>query len=369
MGARQQGEWLISPASRAPAHVWTMVASEVHAAGQTARSFLRLLTINKPIVCIARAVAGRLGLMVKCTVAQIPRAVQVFAFARELRVVADPGGTDTAALEAARAALERAGPRFRTFLSDDTESKMAWLPRLPDETTAESGYTVVCACSETTRRLGDVAEGLALAVGMTELVLEYLGEPDEFPNLAPLTHSARGLRVTIQQADFTKGPSGSASFASAAVTELAFKWCDLALLPPVTGFPNLKKLDVEECVFYDEGGAVLRTLGPVPTLEYVRLEGCEGLDDASPIAALPSLKTLVLCHFRVEYPDFDDAAGAALKAKLLSGAVNADGTGRMCRVVTRRLDICRAELEAARLARCDSECCGPCECGECSDCE
>jgi acetyl-CoA carboxylase biotin carboxyl carrier protein len=220
-----------------------------------------------------------------------------------------------------------------------------------------------------TRRLGDVAEGLALAAGMTELVLEYLGEPDEFPNLAPLTETTRGLRVTIQQADFTKGPSASASFASAAVTELAFKWCDLALLPPVTGFPNLKKLDVEECTFYDEGGAVLRTLAPVPTLEHVRLEGCEGLDDASPIAALPSLKTLVLCHFRVEYPDFDDAAGAALKAKLLSGAVNADGTGRMCKVVTRRLDICRAELEAARLARCDSECCGPCECGECSDCE
>ena len=355
--------------------MWTIVASEVHTAGLTARSFLCLLTINQQIVCIARAVAGRLGLTIHCTVAQIPRAVQVFEFARELSVVADPSGVeaDTAALEAARAALEHAGPRFRAFVCDDTDapSKMAWLPRLPDDVTAESGgYRVVCECSEKTRRFGDVAKGLALAVGMTELVIEYFGEPDEFPNLAPLTQTARGLRVTIQQADFTKGPGAlSASFASAAVTELAFKWCELALLPPVAGFPNLKKLDVAECTFYDEDGAVLRTLGPVPTLEYVRLEVCEGLDDASPIVALPSLKTLVLCQFRVQYPDFDEAAGAALKSKLLSGALNADGTGRVCRVVTRRLDIRRAEREAARLALCDSECCGPCECGECSDCE
>lgn len=69
------------------------------------------------------------------------------------------------------------------------------------------------------------------------------------------------------------------------------------------------------------------------------------------------------------YPDFDEAAGVALKAKLLSGELNADGTGCLCKLVARMLDIRRAERDAARLARCDSECCGPCECGECSDCE
>ena len=55
--------------------------------------------------------------------------------------------------------------------------------------------------------------------------------------------------------------------------------------------------------------------------------------------------------------------GNALKAKLLSGELNADGAGCLCKEACRELGIRRAEREAARLVRCDSECCGLCECG------
>ncbi len=364
-----------------PAHVWTMIAVEVHAEGRRARSFLRLLTINKQIVGVARAVAARLGLTVQCTVAQIPRAVQVFEHARALHVVA--GGEGNAVLEAARAALERAGQRFRAFVCDDTDApwKMAWLPRHTDS--GEYRVLVECsvALSARKRRFGDVVEGLEPALGMTELVLEYFGESDTYPNLAPLApHAARGLRVTIQQADFTEGPTTrsagrayrapSASFASAAVRELAFKGCYLGVLPPLAGFPNLKRLDVVGCAFYGEAAAVLRALASAQALEYLRLERCEGLGDASAIAALPSLKTLVVSHCRAARPEFiDEAARDALKAKLLSGELNADGAGCLCKEACRELGIRRAEREAARLVHCDSECCRLCECGLCSDSE
>ena len=70
-----------------------------------------------------------------------------------------------------------------------------------------------------------------------------------------------------------------------------------------------------------------------------------------------------------DYPHFDDAASDVLKGKLLAGELNGGGTGRLCKVLVRRLGIRKPEREAAGMVQCDSECCGPCECGECSDCE
>ena len=366
------------PASHAPAQVWTMIVSGV-VSGDPAmgiRDALGVLTINKMIVGIARVVAGRLG-RVRCTVAQVPRAVGVFVHARELRVVG--GEEEEAGVDAARAALEGAGARFCVFVSDETDSKskLAWLPRLPLRSDAQpdseasvytSGYEVVCVCSET-KRFGDVAESLALAVGMGGLVVDYLGVRDVYPNLARLGSA----RVTIQQADFDLHSDGG-GFTSTAVTELAFKWCDLARLPPVVGFPNLKRLEVVECMFsgaraHDDRAMEPLGLLPVPPIEHLRVEGCEGLSDVSPVAGLTKLKTLVMHGCRMDYPDFDEAARVGMKAKLLSGELNADGAGFLCKVVGRRLDIRRAEREAARLVRCDAGCCGPCDCGECSDCE
>lgn len=222
----------------------------MHAAAQPVRSFLRLLTVNKQIVGVARAVAGRLGLVIQCTVAQVPRAVQVFEHARELRVVQADAALD--AVEAARAALERAGPRFGAFVTDP--SKVAWLPRLPESTT---GYRVVVECSAT-RRFGGVADGLALAVGMKEL-----SSTSASPTCTRTWRRrprARGLRVTIQHADFTRP---HAAFASAAVTD------------------NLRRLEVVECALLrlDERRPhhhILHALGSAPPLEYLRLEGCCG---------------------------------------------------------------------------------------------
>lgn len=355
-----------------PVHVWTKVSEVVAQTRSTFRrgvtsDVLRMLTVNKQIVAVARAVMGRIGITIRCTVAQIPRAIRVFEYARELCVVG--AALLGPPVEAARAALESSGTRFRVFTSDDTdsESRMAWLPRRSEA----AGYTVVCVCSET-KRFGDVVEGLALAVGMSELVIEYLGVPDVLPNLSRIPNGANGrLCVTIQHADFDYFDTDVRGFTSTAVTELAFKRCDMAHLPPMTGFPALKRLEITECVF---GG--LGDLGepPVPPIEYLGVEGCEGLCDVSPIARLPKLTTLVMrgCRahrqWRVEYPEFDGPASAALKGRLVSGALNAAGTGCLCKKIGRMLDITRAEREAARLARCDEACCG-CDCGECSDCE
>jgi hypothetical protein len=85
----------------------------------------------------------------------------------------------------------------------------------------------------------------------------------------------------------------------------------------------------------------------------------------------------VMHECRGDYPDFDEAAIVVLKGKLVdeggSGGggrvLNVDGTGCLCKVVVRRLGIRKAEREAAGLVQCDSDCCGSCDCGECSDCE
>ena len=343
--------------------MWTVILRGALTGATPVRSACTL-TVNKAIAGLARDVMGRLGLLahIRCTVDQIPRAIHVFDHARELRVVGGGDVTAAAVLEA-RAALECAD-RFTTFLSDETdrESNAAWLPRR-----APSGpeYTFVCQCSEN-KWFGDVVDGLARVSGsMKELVIDYLGERDGLPNLSRITDGS--LRVTIQQADF-ESDDGWGSFKSPAVRELVFTFCDLARLPPVAGFTNLVHLELHECMFSGEHEDALENLAilPVPPIHFLGLEGCEYVGDASLIAVLTALKTLVM-HGCRPFPDFDVAAADVLKAKFLSGELNADGTGRMCKVIGRRLNIRKAEREAARLAQCD--CCGPCDCGECSDCE
>ena len=412
-------------ADEVPAQVWRMIVSEaardlVHGARGDALQLLQLLTLNKKIVGLARDAAVRFGRVgIRCTVAQIPRAIRVFEHARELRVVGDDAGDDhdagaqevrldqvdhvkeaQVALDAlvASEALGKTGRRFRVFVSDvtDSVSKMGWLPMLPRREEAEKAkeaddlaVRVLCECYET-KTFETVAENLARnydAGWMTHLVIDYLGGRDHererehgsgFPNLSRFQGGA-GLRVRLQQGDFEALDFEEAHFRyfrSTSVTWLELMWCDLVRVPPVRGFPNLTRLDVTECVFAEWASAdadVLRSLSdaPVPPIEYLGLVGCDGVDDVSPIAvlALTKLKTLVMHECQGDYPHFDDAASDVLKGKLLAGELNGGGTGCLCKVLVRRLGIRKPEREATGMVQCDSGCCGPCECGECSDCE
>jgi hypothetical protein len=369
--------------------------------GGEVTALLLLLTVNKATVTLARdavSLLGRAG--IRCTVAQIPHAIGAFGHARELRVVGESevedGRDDQAALDAlvASEALAKTGGRFRVFVSDvtDSASNMGWLPMLPRREgpeegaeSAESAAMVVCECYET-KTFETAAANLAKnydAGWMTHLVIDYLGGRDEggplasgFPTLGRFQGGA-GLRVTLQQGDFEALDSQEANlqhFQSTSVTWLELMYSDSVSVPPVRGFPNLKRLDVIECMFAKWANAdadVLRPISdaPVPRIEYLAVVGCDGVDDASPIVALTNLGTLVMHECRGEYPDFGDAAGVLLKNRLLAGELNKSGTGRLCKLLVRRLGIRKAEREAIGLVQCDSECCGPCECGECSDCE
>jgi hypothetical protein len=386
-----------------PSHVWNMIVLKVAARESAARqrtrggevkAILRLLTINKAMVTLARAAVALLGLAaIRCTVAQIPHAILVFEHARELRVI---GGRvqeiqefqerqvqdDQAALDAllASEALAKTGARFRMFVSDDTDgSDLGWLPMLPRREGRESAVMVVCKCYE--KAFESVAANLAKCYNagwMAHLVIDYLGKRDEggplasgFPALARF-QGGEGLRVTIQQADFEALDTHEATvqhFQSTSVTWLELMYSDLVSVPPVRGFPNLTRLDVIECLFPNSDADVLRPLldAPVPPIEYLAIERCDGVDDASPILALTKLSTLVIQECGGDYPYFDDAAKILLKDKLLAGELNKGGTGCLCKVIVRRLGIRKAEREA--MAQCDSECCWLCDCGECSDCE
>jgi hypothetical protein len=374
-----------------PSQVWSKILLMVAACGGEVRALLRLLTINKEIVRLARAAVVR----IRCTVAQIPRAMGVFEHARELRVVGEGEPAEDAGVQADQAAREalvasealgKTGRRFRLFVSDvtDSASKMGWLPMLPrrdglDES-AEKAVMVVCECYETKAfetAAGNLANNYE-AGWMTHLVIEYLGGRSGFPTLSRF-QGGEGLRVTLQQGDFVEAlDSGEAHFQhfqSTSVTWLELMWCDLVRVPPVRGFPNLTRLDVIECVFAEwqnAGADVLRPLSdaPVPPIEYLGLVACDGVDDASPVLALTKLSTLVMHECQGgDYPHFDEAASVVLKGKLLAGELNGGGTGCLCKVLVRRLGIRKPEREATGMVQCDSECCGPCPCGECSDCE
>jgi hypothetical protein len=164
--------------------------------------------------------------------------------------------------------------------------------------------------------------------------------------------------VTIENGDFhglDDGPNGP-RFRSPAVTALKFAGCDLVLLPRVSGFPNLKGLEVDKCYF---NHYYVLSLLPSAEIEYLRVARCGGELDGSPIAGLTKLKTLVMtdCTGR-EYPDFDEAARDSLHGRLVGGELNGGGRGLLCKEIARRLQVeC-----CAWLAMCDC-----CFCGGCSD--
>jgi hypothetical protein len=172
------------------------------------------------------------------------------------------------------------------------------------------------------------------------------------------------LRVTIEHGDFHGLDDGrdGPKFRSPAVTELTFTGCDLVRMPCVSGFPNLKGLEVANCYFSDY--AALSVLS-YAQIEYLRVVRCGGEHDGSPIAGLTKLRTLVMTDCTGRFPDFDEAARVFLHWRLVGGELNGGGRGCLCKVIARRLQVRKPERESAGLAMCDSDC----DCGGCSDCE
>ena len=374
----------VAVVTKVPAHVWRMIIASVgrNTRGRV-RNLLMLLTVDKKIVRLAREELVKLGrLMIQCTVAQIPHAIRAFATATEMRVV---GSKTTRSMEsedmaaraarvaraeraeraerAARDALAASGERFRVLESDHTdESKMGWLPRqkkMPSEERGEPSEergggargendegrcVVVCNVSATRfsgPKVGNVA-GFYRTGRMGELVIRHRGlRNHELPDLSLFDSDAPvgPLRVTIENGDFhglDDGPNGP-RFRSPAVTELKFAGCDLVLLPRVSGFRGLKRLEVVNCHFDDYDA--LRLL-PSAEIEYLRVERCGGDHDGSPIAGLTKLKTLVMTDYTTgEFPEFDEAARVSLHGRLVGGELNGNGRGYLCKEIARRLQV------------------------------
>ncbi len=372
----------VAVVTKVPAHVWRMIIAYV---GRNTRvrvkAILMLLTVDKKIVRLAREELVKLGcLMIQCTVAQIPHAISAFATATEMRVV---GSKTTRAMEseemaarvarAASDALAATGTRFRLLVSDETdETNMGWLPRkIPSQDRGDRGQSeegrcvVVCAVSK--RQVGVVLGNVAeyYRTGrMEELVVCYSGVRHELPDLSLFDSNGLDsdgpvgpLRVTIENGDFHGLDDGrdGPKFRSPVVTELKFAGCDLVLLPRVSGFPNLKGLEVDKCYFNHY--YVLSALAQAQQIEYLRVTRCGGELDGSPIAGLTKLKTLVMtdCTGR-EYPDFHEAARDSLHGRLVGGELNGGGRGLLCKEIARRLQVeC-----CAGLAMCDADYCDCC---------
>ncbi len=363
--------------TKVPAHVWRMIIASV---GRSTRGrvkpILMLLTVDKKIVRLAREELVKLGrLMIQCTVAQIPHAISAFATATEMRVVGSKKMKSMESVESdASDALAATGTRFRLLVSDETdETNMGWLPRkIPSQEQGEPASrgqseegrcVVVCAVSK--RQVGVVLGNVAeyYRTGrMEELVVCYSGVRHELPDLSLFDSDGPvgPLRVTIENGDFHGLDDGrdGPKFRSPVVTELKFAGCDLVLLPRVSGFRGLKRLEVVNCHFNDYDA--LRLL-PSAEIEYLRVARCGGELDGSPIAGLTKLRTLVMtdCTGR-EFPEFDEPAIVSLHGRLVGGELNGGGRGLLCKEIARRL-----QVEGwAGLAMCDADC--YCR-GECND--
>ena len=326
------------------------------------RDLLSLLAVNTVFMGVGRSVLGSLGMVaIRCTVGAIPRAIALFSSASELCVVGSALGSEvsTEALKAeAREALAREGPRFRRLVSHETDGKMRWL-WLP----ATGKVLVVCQCSEE-RRFDDVVESLS-AANATTLEIDFLGVPCKFPSL----HAIPGLRkVTLSQMDFPDGKQPEDGFLrSGTIEKLKFECCDFERLPDLNGLTGLKTLKMRNCMLSDDDEA-MESLGDpdAPPIKQVSLKGCQ-VTNGSKILWLPQLERLDLYGCK-ECTDFEYAETEELKQKILSGEL----TGRLCKVIVRRLNISQEESKAsaavAALQQCGDECCKPCDCGKCSEC-
>ena len=323
------------------------------------RDLLSLLTVNKVLTGVGRSVLGSLGMIaIRCTVGTIPRAIALFSSASELCVVGSALGSEVSTEEAreARKALAREGQRFRRLVSHETDGNMRWLP-------VSGNVRVVCQCPPD-RPFDDVAESLT-AAGVTNLEIDFLGVPGKFPSL----HDVPGLRkVTLSQMDFPDGKQPEDGFLrSGTIEKLKFECCDFERLPDLNGLTGLKTLKMRNCMLSDDDEA-MESLGDpdAPPIKQVSLKGCR-VTNGSKILWLPQLERLDLYGCK-ECTDFEYAETEELKQKILSGKL----TGRLCKVLVRRLDISPEELKAstavAALQQCGDECCKPCDCGKCSEC-
>ena len=345
-----------------PAVVWEIVVTDAVRAVSAVkvRGTLARLAASKSLLSLARKALGKMGLIkLRCTLGDVPRAVEIFV-TDELRVVEyqrprpnahDPEERRRRVL-AARRALERAqkaGRRFKALVSDDTdESGFGWLPEWID-------YTAVCDVS----LLGDAVGSLNRA-SVAKLTIHCRGDPGGYPNLSAI-EKLREVTITSMDFDDDEQPVAAGGFKSATLERLVLSYCTMPRVPPVLGLPNLKALELKHCVFSgdeDEPPTVLRCLGGLgnPGIEYLRMKGCDGVLDASPIARMPKLKrlTMVGCAPQSdEMPDFSHQAIGVLKPRLLSGEL----AGRLCKVIVNRLNINRPERLASAIVQCADTCC------------
>jgi len=310
---------------------------------------------------------------IRCTLAEVPVAVAMFKSITELMVIGDDQGPHEPVVDAARAALERAG-RFKTLVSCNSDmSRMAWLPL----GNAAGTYSARCHCW-TKRPLGDVAESLNRA-GVTDLSVNFLGDPPGYPYLWQLPLVSRLVLISMDLEGEQPAPITTGRLESPTVNELVLASCNLQRMPPVMGLPGLLKLELRGCVF--EGTNVLKSLEHTQ-IESLIITDCEGVEDGSPIAQMPRRKSLVFTdcvaayNYRDTHPDFSPHAKGILKQRLLSHGLS----GVLCKVIVNRLGIERRErlalggsgaAAASAIVQCSDECCRLCDCEQpgCEICE
>ena len=356
-----------------PAELWMIVLEKVveaHAAvvGTEAapkvmmRRFLAKMAVSKLIMRLVREseALGPIG-RIRCTLEDVPTAIAMFKSLTVLWVMGAgqaPHAPAGPVVDAARRALERAG-RLEELVSDLTDqSKLEWFP-LGD---AAGKYRARCQCWDT-RPFDDVVEGLNNAK-VTDLTIDFLGDPTGYPDLCKLQGLLRIVMTSMDMGD--KQSTAGGRFESPTTEEIVLAYCSLERMPPVVGFPGLLTVELEGCVF--SGTNVLHSLAHT-RIESLIVTGCEGIDDGSPIARMPSLKSLVMTGFgdSEDYPEFGHQAIGVLTPRLLSGEL----TGRLCKVIVNRLKIERPERLASAIVQCADDCCRVCDCKQsaCAICE
>jgi hypothetical protein len=197
---------------------------------------------------------------------------------------------------------------------------------------------------------------------VTSVAIDFLGDVRSYPDMSLIKGQSE---VTLIAMDLEDHQDEAGPFESPEpIEKIVFSFCSLASVPPMTGFPWLLKVKLEGCDF---GGTNVLYCLVHTRIETLVVKGCDGVDDGSPVALIPSLKSLVITGCVDEYPHFNHHARGVLKAKLLSGEL----TGVLCKVVVNRLKIKRPERLASPIVQCGDDCCRLCDCKQpgCTICE
>ena len=356
------------------------------------------LSASRRLTDLAREALGKY-LRVKCTIAEIPRALRTTIArpdqredrreGRVLRVVAAEAeqGEQGDRMDAAQRAC--AAAHITRFISEAPHG-------LGCMATAQGPYEVeysfeahsVTPTQDERRHELDLLASTGPA-GPRKIRLEY---PTVWPDVARFTELTELVLWELQYSAALVPPvpirSGSISLHTIVLSS-----CDVGTLPDLTraAFPALRKLEIGHCDRI-ESIAGLAPPGAEPAaIESLSIVHCTGFDgsdgsdvDLSPIAALaPTLRELNLHDFSDDIPQFnEDASAAVLRVLQLD-----ETRGVLCKVLLRRM--ARAgqtgptgptgpnngpvgptvgpsgRLLGKNIATC-TDCCDECACDECT---